>query len=225
MKISNVFPILLAAGRSRDLPFPKVLAYFGGRTAIDIAVENCSGLERPIVVLGYQAARLRKAIPRQARFTVNAKWRTGQISSLLAGLRKVPRDGAFLIYPVDLVFLTRELIEQLATAFVKRGSDKPIVMPIYKGRDGHPVILAAGLRRELRHAKTAREVVNRDPRRIERVHVHTAAIWKDFDTPASYARLCREFAKRSADHVLSSEQSPKSPGGGPRCGQNRRPAA
>ncbi|MGB6482761.1 MAG: nucleotidyltransferase family protein [Candidatus Acidiferrales bacterium] len=196
MKISNVFPVLLAAGRSRSLPFPKVLADFGGRTAIDIAVENCSSLERPIVVLGYHAARLRKAIPRQARFTVNAKWRTGQLSSLLAGLRKVPRDGAFLIYPVDLVFLTQELIEQLATAFLKRGPNKAIVMPICNGRDGHPVILAAELRRELRRVKTAREVVNRDPRRIERVNVNTVAIWKDFDTPASYARLRREFAKR-----------------------------
>lgn len=178
------------------MPFPKVLADFGGRTAIDIAVENCSSLERPIVVLGYHAARLRKAIPRQARFTVNAKWRTGQLSSLLAGLRKVPRDGAFLIYPVDLVFLTQELIEQLATAFLKRGPNKAIVMPICNGRDGHPVILAAELRRELRRVKTAREVVNRDPRRIERVNVNTVAIWKDFDTPASYARLRREFAKR-----------------------------
>lgn len=198
MKISNVFPILLAAGRSRGLPFPKVLADFGGQTAIDIAVENCSSLERPVVVLGYHAAGLRKAIPRHARFTVNAEWRTGQISSLLAGLRKVPRDGAFLIYPVDLVFLTRGLIEQLATVFLKRGHDKTIVIPVYNGRDGHPVILAAELRRELRRAKTAREVVNRDPRRIECVDVNTAAIWKDFDTPASYARLRREFAQRTA---------------------------
>ncbi|HVB07776.1 MAG TPA: nucleotidyltransferase family protein [Candidatus Acidoferrales bacterium] len=195
MNKSKIFPILLAAGKPPRLPFPKALAEFAGSTAIEIAVKNCQGLERPIVVLGYRAGRLRRAIRCPARFTVNRKWRTGQLSSLLAGLRKVPRDGALLIYPVDLVFLTPGTIRGLVAAFRRRTARQAIVMPVCRRRDGHPVILAPELRRELRSAKTAREVVNRDARRIKRVRVQTFAIWKDFDTPASYARLRREFTR------------------------------
>ena len=195
MNESKIFPILLAAGKSPHLPFPKALADFAGSTAIEIAARNCRGLERPIVVLGYQADRLRRALPHQARVTVNRKWRAGQLSSLLAGLRKVPQDGAFLIYPVDLVFLTPKIIRRLAAAFHKRIARQSIVMPVCGGRDGHPVILAPELRPELRSAKTAREVVNRDPGRIKRVRMKTFAIWKDFDTLATYARLRREFAR------------------------------
>ncbi|MHB8411968.1 MAG: nucleotidyltransferase family protein [Candidatus Acidiferrales bacterium] len=195
MNESKIFPILLAAGKSPRLPFPKALAEFSGSTAVEIAVRNCHGLERPIVVLGYRAGRLRRGIPRPARSTVNRKWRTGQLSSLLAGLRKVPKDGAFLIYPVDLVFLTPGTIRRLVAAFRRRTARQAIVMPVYRGRDGHPVILAPDLRRELRSAKTARDVVNRDPGRIKRVRVKTFAIWKDFDTLATYARLRREFAR------------------------------
>jgi len=196
MNAPKIFPILLAAGKSPHLPFPKALADFAGRTAIEIAVKNCHGLERPIVVLGYQADRLRRAMPRQARVTINRDWHTGQLSSLLAGLRKVPQDGAFLIYPVDLVFLTPGMIWRLAAAFHRRTARQTIVMPVCAGRDGHPVILAPELRPELRGAKTAREVVNRDPGRIQRVRMKTSAIWKDFDTPAAYARVRREFARQ-----------------------------
>jgi len=195
MNESKIFPILLAAGKSPQLPSPKTLAEFAGGTAIEIAVKNCHGLERPIVVLGYQSDRIRSVVTRQACFTVNRKWRTGQLSSLLAGLRKVPKDGAFLIYPVDLVFLTPGIIRRLVAAFRRRTARKSIVMPVCRARDGHPVILAPELRRELRSAKTARDVVNRDPGRIKRVPVRTSAIWKDFDTPESYARLRREFAR------------------------------
>lgn len=195
MNESKIFPILLAAGKSPHLPFRKALADFAGCTAVEIAVKNCHGLERPIVVLGYQADRVRSVVTRRARVTVNRKWRTGQLSSLLAGLRKVPHDGAFLIYPVDLVFLTPQMIRRLAAAFHRRTARQAIAMPVCAGRDGHPVILAPELRAELRSAKTAREVVNRDPSRIKRVRMKTFAIWKDFDTSASYARLRREFAR------------------------------
>jgi len=199
MKRTRIFPVLLAAGRSQAFPIPKPLALFGGRTALEIAIDNCARLERPIVVLGSDAALVRKAIPDSTLVAVNSRWRSGQLSSLLAGLRMVPRDAAFLVYPVDLALVTRDLVNELAQAFLKRHSDQTVVIPIHNRRDGHPVILAAELRRELQQATTTREVVNRDPHRIKRVSVKTAAIWTDFDNQRSYAQLQREFLKRTRD--------------------------
>lgn len=181
MKQTRIFPVLLAAGKPSRPNVQSAPINLAGRTPLQIAVENCADLERPIVVLGFKSQQLRPTAPARARVVINHNWRTGQLSSLLAGLRKVPPDGAFLLYPTDLVFLTRPVIRKLAAAFLRRTKHQKIVMPAYRARDGHPVVFAAELRGELADSQTARDVVYRDPRRIKRVRVSTSAIWKDLD--------------------------------------------
>jgi molybdenum cofactor cytidylyltransferase len=183
MKPPRIFPILLAAGRPSRPNVQNALINLSGRTPLQIAVENCADLERPIVVLGFASEQLRPTVPANARIVINHNWRAGQLSSLLAGLRKVPPDSAFLLYPTDLMFLTRPAIRRLAAAFLRRTKHQKIVMPVYRGRDGHPVVFAVELRGELAHSQTARDVVYRDPRRIKRVRVSTSAIWRDLGAP------------------------------------------
>ena len=183
MKQPRIFPILLAAGKPSRPNVQNASIHLTGRTPLLIAVENCADIERPIVVLGFKSEQLRHAVPANARIVINHNWRTGQLSSLLAGLRKIPPDSAFLLYPTDLAFLTRPVIRKLAAAFLRCTKHQKIVMPVYRGRDGHPVIFAAELRRELARSQTARDVVYRDPRRIKRVRVSTSAIWKDHGKP------------------------------------------
>ncbi|HEV2387874.1 MAG TPA: NTP transferase domain-containing protein [Candidatus Acidoferrales bacterium] len=195
MAAPQIVPIILAAGRSARLGFPKPLARFGRRTAVEIAVQNCRFLAPPVVVLGAEAARVRPAVPRVARVVVNHRWRAGQLASLLAGLKFVPRRAAFLIYPVDYPRLDRRLIERLARAYAARKPGEGIVMPRSGKRPGHPVIFAPELRPELHRARTAREVAYRDPARIRFVPVRTTTIWDDFDSPASYRRLARQWPR------------------------------
>ncbi len=177
----KIFPIVLAAGKSWQPQSPRALVKTRGRTALEIAVSNCAGLERPIVVLGHLAGTVKRFLPPGVRMVIHRNWRAGQISSFRAGLGRVPANGAFLIYPVDLTDLTPTILKRLATAFRRRSAHQQVVMPVHRGRDGHPVILAAELRREFTRAKTARDVVYRDPFRIKRVRTTTSAIWKDFD--------------------------------------------
>jgi molybdenum cofactor cytidylyltransferase len=193
MKPAKIFPIILAAGSSRSLPFPKALAPFEGKTALEIALANCTGLERPIVVLGARAAKVKKYVPGRVHCIVNHRWRRGQLSSLLAALRHVPRDGAFLVYPVDLPLISRDIVRRLVAQFRRCQMYPSLVMPVFQGRLGHPAIFSADLRKELAHAETAREVAYRDSQRICKVPVRTAAIWTDFSTPREYARCLRLF--------------------------------
>ncbi|HSA92240.1 MAG TPA: nucleotidyltransferase family protein [Terriglobales bacterium] len=193
-----IHPIILAAGRSSRLGFPKATARFGDRTAIEIAVENCAGLAPPIVVLGYDAARLRKAVPRTASVEVNRRWRRGQTTSLLAGLRRVPRDADFMLYPLDFPLLTPAVVRRLVAGFRRRNKAQAIAAPSFRRRAGHPVIFAAKVRKELETADSAREVVYRDLSRIRFVPVRTSAIWLDFDTPAAYRRRVREYMRYHA---------------------------
>ncbi|MGB9404072.1 MAG: NTP transferase domain-containing protein [Candidatus Acidiferrales bacterium] len=193
MKRTRIFPVILAAGDSSHLGYPKALASFDGKTAIAIAVENCATLEPPIVVLGHRAARIRRAVPAGARVVVNRAWRKGQLSSLLAGLRLVPRGAPFLLYPVDQPLLDAKLMVRLVKAYATRSLRQRIVMPRFRRRAGHPILCSGILRRELQAARTAREVVYRDERRIRFVTVRSEAIWADFDSPSSYRRCLKLY--------------------------------
>jgi CTP:molybdopterin cytidylyltransferase MocA len=194
---AKIVPIVLAAGSSKNLGRPKALALFGERTALLIAVENCLGLERPIVVLGSEARRVLPVVPHAARVVINEKWREGQLGSLLCAMDHVPRSAAVLIYPVDHPLLEKHTVTQLVREFRKRESPEEIVMPRHIGRDGHPIILSAALRNELYGAVTAREVVYHDPERIRAFEAETSAIYDDFDTPKTYRKCLRKFESRS----------------------------
>jgi molybdenum cofactor cytidylyltransferase len=188
-KREKIFPIILAAGSSERLPFPKPLAKFGRKTALAIALENCAGLERPLVVLGCDAGRVRSAVPRAAGIVMNRGWRRGQISSLRIALKQIPPKAAFLIYPVDHPLLKRKTIQKLVRAFRTRNASQEITVPLHGRLYGHPAVVSGKLRREFFKSKTARDVIYLLPARVQAVGLHTRAIFADFHTPESY-RLC-----------------------------------
>ncbi len=194
-RLPNIYPIILAAGASSRLGFPKALARFGERIALQIAVENCTGLQAPIVVLGAQAARVRPAAPEGPKVVINRDWRRGQFSSLLAGLKHVPARADFMLYPVDYPLLTPQIISKLVAGFLHRDKHQLIAVPSFRRRGGHPVIFSSRLRGELERAETAREVVYRDRARVKFVLVRSEAIWKDIDTPGAYRRRLQEYRK------------------------------
>ena len=187
----NIVPIILAAGESTHLGFPQPLAQFGELTALEIALANCAGLQTPMVVLGHQAATVRPAVPQGVRVIVNRQWRSGQLGSLLAGIRHVPHEASFMLYPVDYPLLTAAVILRLADGFRGRLKQHMIAVPTFRRRQGHPVIFAPEMRQELAVAQTAREVVGREKRRVKLVAVGTPAIWQGFGTLAAYRRETR----------------------------------
>jgi molybdenum cofactor cytidylyltransferase len=189
----KIVPIILAAGRSRFLHVPKALAEFRGKTALEIAVENCEGLETPLVVLGCHARRVRRAVPSEVRAILNRNWRKGQLSSLQCALRRVPKESAFLIYPVDQPLLQKATIQKLVRTFRTRKSTQQIVMPRHNRIDGHPVIVSSALRKEFFQAETAREAVYSRPERIRTVEVDTASIYEDFSSPETYRACLRKY--------------------------------
>jgi len=192
----KIWPIILAAGPRGSLAFPKALAPFGRLNALERAVRAChqaNGYAPPVVVLGSEADLILARWKDQQDCIVvqNPKWQEGQISSLRAGLRRVPRNAAFLIYPVDYPLIFAGLLARLWWAYSHRLFGETIVAPEMDGRDGHPILVAPELRREFLRAHTARDVVHRKdrPERILHLPVRDLSIFRDFDSPASY-RLC-----------------------------------
>jgi CTP:molybdopterin cytidylyltransferase MocA len=210
-----IHPIILAAGSPGELPFHKALAPIGGKLALQRALETCAatpGLATPVVVLGCAASRVlagwKKATCEhgapgdrgthtRAHIVRNERWRQGQLTSLLAGLRLVPRNAAFMIYPVDYPLISPGLLARLIRAYTRRARQQKLALPAMGGRAGHPVVVAPELRPEFVTAKTARDVIYRDPRRVLLVPVRDASIFCDFDTLGSY-RLCLRLLRERA---------------------------
>jgi CTP:molybdopterin cytidylyltransferase MocA len=146
--------IILAGGESLRMGTPKALLEFRGRTflehLLDAAHHTRVGVRR--VVLGAVVNEiLERVLLPSSDIVLNSEWRSGQLSSLQAGLRSLPSetDGA-IIFPVDHPLITPELVASLIAAF--DAGAEPIVVPLYNGRRGHPVIFRAALYEELLRA-------------------------------------------------------------------------
>jgi len=130
---------------------PKALLDFGGRTCLDLAIGACreAGQGPIVVVLASGAsdilARLRPAPDLQV--VINPDHERGQTSSVKAGLRAVGAAvaGVFLM-PVDHPLIAAADLDALAQGFSRRAPGKSIRVPTFRGRRGHPLLLAGGHR-------------------------------------------------------------------------------
>ena len=156
--------VILSGGASRRMGSPKALLPHQGRPflehLLDIAKHPRIGVRR--VVLGADAGPIIKEIHLAADdIVVNHEWEQGQLSSIHVALRSLPPGTeGMLLCPVDHPLVSAALVGELIEAFDK--TNAPVVIPLYEGRRGHPVIFAAALYDELLNApmdKGARAVV------------------------------------------------------------------
>lgn len=185
--------IILAAGESRRMGYPKPLLNIGGRTFIEhIAETMLAMVPRLVIVLGAHRERIRAAIPRDARITIveNSSYTRGQLSSLKVGLTGIqPIAAAALVHLADHPMVRAETFQAIIDSYDR--TSKPIVIARHDGHRGHPVIFDRTMFSELLSApeeKGARHVVNADESRVAYVDLADPGINLDLDTPAELAR-------------------------------------
>jgi molybdenum cofactor cytidylyltransferase len=185
--------IILAAGESRRMGYPKPLLNIGGRTFIEhIAETMLAVVPRLVIVIGAHRERVRAAIPRDPRIAIveNPNYSRGQLSSLKAGLTAIQADAAAaLVHLGDHPMVRAETFEAIVDSYNRTG--KPIVIARHDGHRGHPLIFDRILFAELQSApeeESARYVVNADPSRVTYVDLPDPGINLDLDTPTDLAR-------------------------------------
>lgn len=135
--------IVLAAGGSSRLGFPKQLIPFRGRPLVWHAVQTAieAGLSPVVVVCGAAAAGVRMALE-EARVTIvdNPDWEAGQSTSVRLGLataEQSPIEGAIFLL-VDMPLVTETLVGELLK--LHRSSLAPLIAPRAGGRRANPVL-------------------------------------------------------------------------------------
>ncbi len=183
--------IVLAAGESRRMEKPKPLLRFGSATFLEqiISVLRRSTVDRITVVLGAKAEMIADSVDlSKARVVVNTDYRQGQLSSLIAGLKKTPADTeAIVLCLVDNPLITPEIVDRIIEVF--KQTQSPIVLPTFGGKRGHPALFSKLLFDDLRNAPTdmgARHVVHAHEDRIVEVEMSDDTILAKIDTPEEY---------------------------------------
>lgn len=180
--------ILLAAGESRRMGYPKPLLTIGRETFLEhITAMMVKVVPHLVVVLGAYADRISQAIPADPRITIieNPDYPRGQLSSLKAGLCSISAmAGAALIHLADHPLVRPATFRHLTEHF--EPANLPILIARSAGRRGHPVIFARSMFEELLAASDeagARAVVNADPSRVGYIDVDDPGVGLDLDTP------------------------------------------
>jgi len=185
--------ILLAAGESRRMGFPKPLLPVGSETFLKRTLRSMLEVARNIIVVtGAYEQQVRDEVPADGRLRIvhNPEFRRGQLSSLKCAISAASQDVDGVLvhladHPLVQAATFRAMVE---TCLITRAS---ILVARHHGRRGHPVLFAKAVFPELLAAPDdggARVVVNADPARVAYVDVEDPGVTLDLDTPEDLVR-------------------------------------
>ena len=135
--------IILAAGESSRMGFPKQLAEYKGKTILETVVETVSNnIENTIVVLGHENETLTEKIDfKESTILINESWEEGIISSIRTGLFYLSSQknvDEVLIFLGDQPAINSEVIKKLLNT---KHDDDEVVAPQYRYEIGYPILI------------------------------------------------------------------------------------
>ena len=159
---------------------------------------RAAGVDEVVVVLGHDPGPVLASLEashESPRVVINEQYESGQLSSVLTGLREIDRPGVrgMLLTLVDVPLCSPETVRAVLDRY--RQTRAPIVRPVSGDRHGHPVLIDRRLFQMIRQADPSRGL-----KPIVRGHVSSAGdvevtdegSFMDIDTPDEYARLIAE---------------------------------
>ena len=185
--------VVLAAGESRRMGRPKLLLPYRGTTIIEsvLAAVRGAAVDRTIVVLGFGRGLIEPLVrPSAVEIVVNPDPGRGMLSSVQAGLAALPPEpGAAFIVPGDHPDLTPEVFAALLEA--RRDSGRGLVVPVFGGKGGHPLLVDLSYRDEISRLDPAaglRGLLTLFPADVCRLPWADAGVAVDIDTPDDFRR-------------------------------------
>ncbi len=188
--------IILAAGASSRMGFPKPLLTIAGQTFIDRLIETFGACCEPVIaVLGHHSAEIRAGMVRasEALIAINPSPESGMLSSLQAGLRSVPPCcRSVFFHPCDMPGIGLATLQLLIGELEASPPGILAAVPTLNGKRGHPVLMRSSWIPSflaLDPAASARGLLESALESVLEVPVADPAARLDFDTREEFERV------------------------------------
>ena len=199
--MTGIWAIVLAAGESKRMGSPKMLLPWKGKSIIEQVVENVlsSDVSRVVLVLGAVSDGIKSVTSRyNVVHCYNEDFRRGMLSSVKCGFRALPEDcTAVVVMPGDQPMIGANEINRVIAAWMESG--KGIVMPAYRGRRGHPLLIDSRYREEvmsLPEDEGLRALAARNPEDVLEAETDDPSVLRDIDTRDDYLNELKIIDKR-----------------------------
>ena len=187
--LSQYAAVILAAGASSRFGSPKILLEWNEEVLVYSLCRKSldAGLSPVRLVLGAYLDEPRKAInDLPVEIVVNPQWQQGMGSSFKQGIENLSDEcrGVFLILG-DMPYLEADLLKALILE-----PDADVVMPVFQGKRGHPVLWKRSALSQLNAL-----MPNQSPRdalkglRVKDVEWKNCMILNDIDTKEDLERI------------------------------------
>ena len=195
-KMTRISAILLAAGESKRMGTNKLSLPWGRKTVLQrcLRVLLSSQVGEVWIVLNKQTWELGERLrgPR-VKLVHNPQFKKGMSSSIRRGIQAMgQKSRAVLIALGDHPVLNVNTVNALIRAYVeKKGT---IIVPVYRGKRGHPVLFDRRYGKELLKLKRdvgARALLERHRKEVYEFNSKSEGVVVDIDTWEEYRRRAR----------------------------------
>ena len=192
--LESIAPVILAAGNSKRMGYPKALLPLGDEIFLTriLRILREVGLARPRLILGRDAELIKAHMgDYPADIHINPDPDRGQLSSIQLGMSGLPEKfEAVMLWPVDQPAVSVETTRRLTELFVTK--DCRVAVPLRDGKRGHPAIFHRTLFHEFMDApmeKGAKGIISRYESETCFLPTDESAAFTDIDTPSDYQAL------------------------------------
>lgn len=143
--MTRICAVVFAAGFSARLGQNKLLIRINEKTLLERSIEPFidPSIDKVFVVVGFERERIEAVLKGQkVDIIYNPNYREGMSASLKASLPFVSHYDAIFFQLGDRPFTDKAIIKRMLCAFYNQSAH--IVVPIYKGKKGHPVLIRLG---------------------------------------------------------------------------------
>ncbi|VBB08717.1 nucleotide-diphospho-sugar transferases [Lucifera butyrica] len=187
--------VILAAGQASRMGAPKQLLPLAGKPVIRHVAETAclSAVDECVIVTGCYSREVMATVrDLPVKIIYNPAWTKGQAGSVVAGIQAVSSAAAGVLFLLaDQPLVTVEFLNHLLVNY--RTRPETIVVPVYQGKRGTPVLFdLPHWRRELLSLtgdEGARKIILQHPESVWQVEWEDKNVFRDIDTEEDYQEI------------------------------------
>jgi molybdenum cofactor cytidylyltransferase len=176
-----------------------------GKSLIERSVGSMYDLcSRIVVVGGYRIERVRELLKPYQKVEVifNRQYAQGMFRSVRVGAAQV-RGDRFFLTPGDYPLITPEICQRLLKV------EGEIVIPTFRGRKGHPILMAGHIAQDLLQESATSNLRNFiEQCGCQTIELDDEGVLLDLDTPEDYQAILERVQRGGCDDGVN--QYPRS---------------